>query len=353
MSLPANQRSVIMGAPGSAQLDENAPIPKLRPDYVLVKTVAVALNPTDWKHIDYASTAGGRVGCDYSGIVEDVGENLTRPFKKGDRIAGLVHGCNSVQREDGAFAEYIVAKSALAWHVPDNISLEEASTFGVGISTVGQGLYQTLGLPLPGAKNPSKDTILIYGGSSATGTIAIQYAKLSGWKVVTTCSPRNFDLVKSLGADAAFDYDDPEAPKKIREYTEDKLSYAFDCISSDSTAEFCAKAIGSAGGKYSQLLSAKVTSRKDVTSYGTLAYTTTGEYSVKFGKELPASPTDFKFATDFWALSEQLLKEGKIKAHPVDVRPGGLKGLLDGLDLLRKNKVSGKKVVYRVAETPK
>lgn len=94
-----------------------------------------------------------------------------------------------------------MAKGDLAIKIPENLSFEEAATLGVGVSTVGQGLYQSLGLPLPGeAKTGESGTILIYGGSTATGGLAIQYAKLSGFKVITTCSPRNFDYVTSLGA---------------------------------------------------------------------------------------------------------------------------------------------------------
>jgi NADPH:quinone reductase-like Zn-dependent oxidoreductase len=72
--------------------------------------------------------------------------------------------------------------------------------------SVGQGLYQSLQLPLPteSAGSAEKTTILIYGGSTATGSLAIQYAKLSGLTVVTTCSPKNFDYVKSLGAGVFF-----------------------------------------------------------------------------------------------------------------------------------------------------
>lgn len=62
--------------------------------------------------------------------------------------------------------------------IPDNVSFEDASTLGVGIFTVGQALYQSLGLPLP--TEPAKESfpVLIYGGSTATGTLAIQFAKL-------------------------------------------------------------------------------------------------------------------------------------------------------------------------------
>lgn len=77
---------------GTAELVHDAPIPKLRDDYVLVKTAAVALNPTDWKHIDEMATQGATVGCDYSGIVQEVGSAVSNNLKPGDRVAGLVHG---------------------------------------------------------------------------------------------------------------------------------------------------------------------------------------------------------------------------------------------------------------------
>ena len=68
------------------------PIPKLRDDYVLVRTVAIALNPTDWTTIDAPGEDGTIVGCDFSGIVEEVGTAVTKPFKKGNRVAGFAHG---------------------------------------------------------------------------------------------------------------------------------------------------------------------------------------------------------------------------------------------------------------------
>lgn len=74
----------------------DAPVPKLpADDYILVKTTAVAINPTDWKHVDLADKAGCVgiwVGCDYAGIVEEVGSGVTKDFKKGDRICGPVNG---------------------------------------------------------------------------------------------------------------------------------------------------------------------------------------------------------------------------------------------------------------------
>ncbi|KAJ5372363.1 hypothetical protein N7517_004369 [Penicillium concentricum] len=309
-------KAVIVTQPKTEGLVTDRPIPKLRDDYLLVKTVSVGLNPTDWKHIAFIAPPGVLVGCDYAGTVEAVGKDVKKQFKKGDRVCGFVHGANAVQPEDGAFAEYIVAKGDVQWKIPENMSFQEAATLGVGISTVGQGLYQSLKLALP--TEPIKDAtpILIYGGSTATGTLAIQFAKLSGYKVLTTCSPRNFDLVRSLGADDVYDYKDAQAPAKIRKATDNKLKLVFDCISLESSAAFCDNAISTDGGEYSALLSIKI-NRANVNDRFTLAYTTIGE-AFSFGDiPFPAKPEDKAHAEKFIHIAEDLLAQGKVKVHPL------------------------------------
>jgi len=110
------------------------------------------------------------------------------------------------------------------------MSNEEAATLGVGVSTCGQALYQSLGLPLPGSGK--LDTyLLVNGGSSATGALAVQYAILyarfptplykanmqirSGCKVVATASPHNWPILKDRGVEEVFDYNDPDCAKNV------------------------------------------------------------------------------------------------------------------------------------------
>lgn len=342
-----SQKAVIIKSPQQAVLSTNHPIPSLRDDYILVKTVAVALNPTDWKHVDFMAPRGVVVGCDYAGIVEQVGSKVKKQFKKGDRVCGFVHGCNSVQPEDGAFAEHIVAKGDIQMHIPDNLSFQQAATLGVGILTVGQSLYQSLKLAWPTEPLKEPVPILIYGGSTATGSLAIQFAKLSGYTVYTTCSPHNFDMVKKLGADHALDYQDANSAAEIRRMTNDNLRLAFDTISLGPSAKFCDEALSTNGGEYSNLLMANI-SRQNVNSRATLGYTATGE-AFDFGATpIPARPQDKTAAEKFLTVAEPLLAKGKIKPHPLNVGTGGLNGVLGGLQRMREGQVSGEKLVYNV-----
>ncbi|KAM3426203.1 hypothetical protein NHJ13734_009599 [Beauveria thailandica] len=352
MALPATQKAIVVQGPGVAKVVTDRPIPELRHDYILVKTAAVGLNPTDWKSVEFrVKEAGPVVGCDYAGIVEAVGPAVKKALKKGDRVCGVVHGSNIAQHQDGAFAEYIVAKGDLQIKIPDNVSFEDAATLGISVSTVGQSLYQTLHLGLP--SEPTKDAtpILIYGGSTATAMLGIQYAKLSGYEVITTCSPHNNALVKALGADAVFDYHDPDCAARIREYTNDKLTIAWDTVSLPESTKICEGALSSSPPsgtvlRYHSLLLA-TTSRSDVKDTFSLAYTAIGEGFTGGHLSVPASEEDFLFGVEFWDLTQELLESGKIKASPVQVGQG-LEGVLDGLQALKENKVSGKKLVYKL-----
>jgi len=71
-----------------------------------------------------------------------------------------------------------MAAGDIQMRIPENMSFEEAANFPLGVMTAAQGLFQALKLNLPTNPSTSGGIILIYGGSTSTGTLGIQYAKL-------------------------------------------------------------------------------------------------------------------------------------------------------------------------------
>lgn len=152
-------------------------------------------------------------------------------------------------------------------------------------------------------------------------------------------------MLKTLGADAVFDYNDPDCALQIRKAAQDNLRLVWDCISSDETAKLCTEAMAS-GGIYATLLQVQP-DRKDIEVIWTLGYTCIGDPINKFVLRADDTSADFSFMKKFIAIAEPLLAEGKLQPHPQRVEHG-LDHVLEGVDLLRKNKVSGRKLVYTV-----
>ena len=102
--------------------------------------------------------------------------------------------------------------------------------------------------------------------AASVGQFAIQLAALSGYKVATTASPKNFELVNGLGASAVFDYRDPDVVANIKAATHDSVRAALDTISLKETQAISAAVISPEGGKVMHILAviADATVRTDV-----------------------------------------------------------------------------------------
>lgn len=84
---PKTMKAIVINE-NKAKVASDVPVPKLRPTYVLARVDSIALNPTDWKHIAGKRAAAGCIsGCDFSGTVVEVGADVTKSLKPGDRIA--------------------------------------------------------------------------------------------------------------------------------------------------------------------------------------------------------------------------------------------------------------------------
>jgi NADPH:quinone reductase-like Zn-dependent oxidoreductase len=193
------QSALVIQSSGDYALSSSMATPKLTPTTILVQVRAVALQPVDAKMPElHGSSLDGCVGgYDFAGVVIAIGAEVQRQQEQSgrstsallrlqDRVAGMVFGGNPQQPEVGAFCEIVLADPRFVLRIPDNMSFEQGASLGTAVATTGMALYQSLGLqmpPLPGAgaaraDRSSDEWVLVLGGSSSCGTMAIQMLKL-------------------------------------------------------------------------------------------------------------------------------------------------------------------------------
>ncbi|MEY4969796.1 MAG: hypothetical protein RLZZ277_27 [Actinomycetota bacterium] len=172
--------------------------PTCGPDELLIKVHAAGLNPLDIKTRDgefkvfLPYKVPFTLGNDFAGTVTAIGENVSN-FAIDDQVFGMANS-----KQIGTFAEYVVVNKDVVAKKPSNISFTEASVLPL-VSLTAWQIFQDAALQ-PDQK------VLIHGGSGGLGATAIQVAKALNLTVATTCSARNVDFVKSLGADEVVDY---------------------------------------------------------------------------------------------------------------------------------------------------
>ena len=199
--------------------------PVATPGNVVVQIAYASVNPADWKsregwlarYFDY--TFPFVVGFDAAGVVAEVGEGVSG-LAVGDRV---VTPGNQGIGERGSYAEYVRAAAERVIRLPDTVGFREAAT----LPTAGMTAWEaTLDVGQAGAGK----TVVVNGGAGGTGSFAIQIAKLVGARVATTCSPRNFDYVASLGAERAIDYRQGDVYAQIREWAPEGVDVVVDTV---------------------------------------------------------------------------------------------------------------------------
>ena len=193
-------KAAILKQFGSADKLEilSVPKPQPKPHQIRVRVCATSINPIDYqtRRGDYKDLVKlpAIIGVDISGVVEAVGEAVTN-FRTGDEV----YYSPRLFGESGSYAEYHVADRDIVAHKPANISHLEAACFPLAAGTAWECLV-TRGQLQVG------ESVLIHAGAGGVGSFAVQIAKASGAYVFTTCSAKNHDLVRKLGADRIIDY---------------------------------------------------------------------------------------------------------------------------------------------------
>ena len=203
------------GTPDTLELREVAtPIPK--EDQVLIRIHASSINFGNQvlltgKPLPVRFIFGLRKpkfpipGGDIAGVVEAVGENVTR-FQVGDEVYSDLSSSGW-----GAFAEYVAVDEKALAKKPSNLSFTEAAAVPMAGVTALQALRDK-------GKVQAGQEVLIHGASGGVGTFAVQIAKAFGAEVTAVVSTRNVSIVKSLGADHVIDYKTEDFGKHERTY---------------------------------------------------------------------------------------------------------------------------------------
>lgn len=233
-------KALILDEPGKVESlkiiqDREKPIPK--ENEIRVKVYAAGLNPSDYQVAAYAGLVSEKkrvLGLDVSGIVDAIGGAVTN-FKVGDRIYYL----RSIANLDGGFAEYSCTTAHTASKLPDEIPYEVAAVIPSAGFTAYQAIIQKL-------RPKTGNTILIHGGAGGVGGFAVQLAKLCGLTVYTTCSGKDIEYAKSLGADEAIDFTKDDVYAILSRLTDGRgVDYVLNTISSSSaTSDIDALAFG-------------------------------------------------------------------------------------------------------------
>jgi NADPH:quinone reductase-like Zn-dependent oxidoreductase len=192
----------------SVLIYEDAPVPSILPDEVLIKVHSAGVNPVDWKirmgHGDYRNAFDFPLilGWDVVGTIESVGP-LIKKFKAGDVVFARPEPIRN-----GTYAEYVAVRGFELAYAPSYIPLEDAAGIPLASQTAWMAIFEKGNLQ-------RNQRILIHGASGAVGSFALQFAKLANAYVIATTSAKNIDLVKSLGADEVINYKSEDFSKKV------------------------------------------------------------------------------------------------------------------------------------------
>jgi NADPH2:quinone reductase len=244
----------------------------------------------------------------------------------------------------GSFAEYAVGWSHTTFHLPKNVSFEEAATLPLAAMTAAIGLHQRLGLPVPWKPATEPIPLVVYGGAAAVGAYVIKLAQLANIHPIIAVAGRGEKFVEGLidrsKGDAIVDYrkGDEAVVQGIKDALKGaKLNYAYDATSEHNSYTNIVQVLEPKGHLTLVLPGKKY---EGIPESVQKTETMVGE----------AHKGDKDFAHIYFRYLARGLAEGFFSPHPHEVIPGGLEGVETGLRNLKDGKASGVKYVFKIGE---
>lgn len=317
--------------PCDYKLAEGVAIPKAEPGKIVVRNITAGSNPIDFKACGPPYSTGKAFpavfGVDGAGIVHEVAGDEAQNFglKVGDKVFYLA---------SSAYAEYTQVAAATAFKIPAEWNFTEAGTAGCVLITALVALFDKLNIT-------KDDVVLINGASGGVGCIAVQIAKLAGVKkVIGICSERNFDFVKSLGADAVVDY--TKGPESLAAQVKAETfglgaDKVFDCVCTDLPGLF---PLTKFGGQLATILPSALDAGAAYAAFGAnlgIHYVLILSYAA-----VPWTVAKLRALVDK-ALKEMIIP-GKLKV-PISHKFSFATGVMDAQVEIMKGRTAGKNVI--------
>ncbi len=227
-AIPAMMTAIGWDAPGGPDVlrSESVAVPQPGPGQVLIKVAFAGVNRPDviqrQGFYPPPADASPLPGLEVSGQVVAMGEGVTWPFT-GSMVCALVAG--------GGYAQYCIAEAAQCLQVPTGLSMAEAAAIPETLFTVWHNVFER-GMTAPG------ETILVHGGTSGIGSMAILLCKLFGVTVIATCGgPEKCAQALEIGAAHAIDYKATDFVAEVARITEGKgVDMVLDMVAGDYVA---------------------------------------------------------------------------------------------------------------------
>jgi NADPH:quinone reductase-like Zn-dependent oxidoreductase len=358
-----SNRAAFLESPNGLFVVRDAELSEPGPGEVLVKVFACAIQPADAKvaklsvlEVEYPAVLGSPV----AGIVEAIGADVTK-VSVGERVVcgtkifthkkALYGGLQrftivdeSEVVEVSRISIVTIGRSNKQMQIGD-VAFTKAVTLAsytppavlFANSTLNMHFPTTPATPLPPSEQGKK--IVIWGGSSAMGSLSISYAKQAGYEVISTSSPHNFDLLKRCGADHIFDHNDPATVGMIRDLF--PIDYWYDTISLKPSVSTILKILAP---EDEPVTKATILVLLPPVMIGMTEFLE--GITVQFHRFSTRSLENAEWHKYFLARGgflEKAIKGDVLKAVPADVL-GGLESVATGIEEVHKG-VSGKKTV--------
>jgi NADPH2:quinone reductase len=315
----------------------DVPIPEPAPGQLLIRMVYAGVNPADWKAragllkpLERLYRFPITLGMDGAGVVERVGPGV-EGFRPGDRVLTLSGLGPGLQ---GTYAEVCCAPVRRTAPIPAGLDFAAAASIPIAAASAASSILDV-------AKVKAGERVLLNGGAGGVGAFAIPFLRHLGARVAATCSTRNLDYVRSLGAERVIDYTREDVLEALGDWAPEGVDAVIDAVGQHSLPADTPRVIRPGG------VLVTITNLLTGTEAFDLEGAAARDVRVLDNVEAARTPDMRDFQVDAFHQMLAAIAEGAVRPPPYEVMPLEQAGAAH--DRVQDGHVRGK-IVLEIAE---